>query len=232
MRTLIVDDEPEARRLLREYCEAHPALHVVGESADGLQAVLDIRELHPELVFMDVHMPALDGFGVLGELEPAEMPAHVVFTTAHDRYALRAFEVAAEDYLLKPFDRARFRAAVQRVFDRKTAPAAQEEVLLVRSGSRLHSVRACDVRWIEACGDYAKVHTAAGSFLATSGLGDLEKRLDPTRFLRVHRSAMLYLPAVRHLHPNGQGGWTALLEGGAAVPVGRTYVAILKRRCV
>lgn len=232
MRTLIVDDEPEARRLLRQYCEEHPALRVVGESRDGVQAVADVRRLRPELLFLDVQMPELDGFDVLKSFEPAETPRHVVFTTAFDRYALRAFEVAAEDYLLKPFDRERFRAAVQRVLDKQPPNVTPSSVLLVRSGSRVLAVELDDVRWIEACGDHAKVHTAGGAFLSTSGLGELEQRLDPARFVRVHRSAMVYLPAVRSLRPKGQGGWTAQLVDGTAVPVGRTYVEALKRRCV
>lgn len=237
MRTLIVDDEPEARRLLRGYCEELSDLEVVGECSDGLQAVADIRRLRPELVFLDVQMPELDGFEVLNRLPPDVAPGRIVFTTAFDQYALQAFEVAATDYLLKPFDKERFRTAVRRAVDQgsaRGAPGAAERVgvLFVRSGSRVRAVEAHDVRWIEASGDYARVHTVDGTFLATSGIGTLENRLDRSRFLRVHRSAMVYLPAVRQLFPKGQGGWTAMLEDGTAVPVGRKYVAVLRKRFV
>ncbi|MEM7202183.1 MAG: LytTR family DNA-binding domain-containing protein [Planctomycetota bacterium] len=237
MRTLIVDDEPQARRLLRDYCEELSDLEVVGESRDGLEAVEHIRRWSPELLFLDVQMPELDGFGVLQELAPHERPARVVFATAFDQYALRAFEVAALDYLLKPFDRERVHAAVQRAVGPAppaldAAPPPPEPVLLVRSGSRARAVEPAEVLWIEASGDYAKVHGRDGTFLATSSLGELQERLDHARFLRVHRSAMVYLPAVRQLCPRRQGGWHAVLDDGSRVPVGRTYLAALKRRFV
>ena len=237
MRALIVDDEPRARCLLRDYCLEHGGLEVVGESCDGHEALVDIRRWRPELVFLDIEMPGLDGFEVLARLADHAEPLRVIFTTGFERYAVQAYEVAAIDYLLKPFDRERFHTAVNRVFAMAPTAAAPELTadpgpLLVRSGSTVRAVAADEVRWIEAAGDYARVHTAAGVFLATSGLGALEGRLDRSRFLRVHRSVVVYLPAVRKLRPRRQGGWIAELNGGASVPVGRKYVAGLKERFV
>ncbi len=236
LRTLIVDDEAPARSLLREYCEDFPEIEVLGESRDGLEALEHIRSLQPELVFLDVKMPGLDGFAVLNALSTKELPGRVVFTTAYDQFALQAFEVAATDYLLKPFDKERFAKTIRRALSEAQVPGneigggSEAGVLLVRSGSSARAVQPQDVLWIEAAGDYAKVHTRQGEFLATSGLGALEGQLDRTQFMRVHRSVLLYLPALRRLSPRSSGGWLAELEGGTKVPVGRKYVEMVKAR--
>lgn len=231
MRALIVDDEPDARRLLREYCEGSPGLEVVAECRDGHEAITDIRRWKPDLLFLDVQMPGPDGFSVLESLDPSEVPPHVVFTTAHDRYALPAFDVAAADFLLKPFDRERFRRAVERVQDRSRGEQrAAGDVLMVRSGNQARVLRAEEVRWIEAAGDYTRVHSAEGEFLGTSGLGSLERSLDPKLFARIHRSLLVYLPAIRDLRPRHQGGWEAVMRSGDHLPVGRRYLAQLKAR--
>ncbi|NKB68583.1 MAG: response regulator [Candidatus Latescibacteria bacterium] len=232
---LIVDDEPLARRLVAEYLADFPRIDIVGEAANGPEAVRTISSLRPDLVFLDVQMPGLNGFEVLARLE--EIPA-VIFSTAHDEYALKAFEVNAVDYLLKPYDRARFAQAVERAMARQPAdsenllgllPAEQAAAhLFVRAGGRIIRIATAAILWIEAAGDYAQLHTAGRSHLCGLGLGALEKRLDPGRFIRVHRSAIIALEALDFLDSDGEGGLVATLTNGAQVKVSRSQAARLR----
>jgi two-component system LytT family response regulator len=245
VRTLIVDDEPLARQRLRRLLEADPAIAVVGESADGPQAVADLRQLRPDLVFLDVQMPGLDGFGVLQALGDVPLPV-VIFVTAHDRYALKAFEVHALDYLLKPFDRARFEAALERAKAQvrqgnaaalnerlqellQSAPGRpRPERLVVKSGARIYFVRVEDIDWIEAAANYVRLHVGTEDHLLREPLGALEKRLDPARFVRIHRSTIVNLDRVVELQPVFHGDYVLILRDGTELAVSRNCRERLK----
>jgi two-component system LytT family response regulator len=240
IRTLIVDDEPLARQRLRRLLEADPDVAVVGESGDGRQAVTDLRELRPDLVFLDVQMPVLDGFGVLEALAGTALPV-VIFVTAYDRYALKAFEVHALDYLLKPFDKARFAAALDRAKAqvRQGSAAALDarlrellqtaagrrpgpERLVVKSGGRIYFVRIGDVDWVEAAGNYVRLHVGKEDHLLRESLTALEKNLDPGRFVRIHRSTIVNLERVRELQPAFHGDYVIILHDGTELAVSRS----------
>ena len=238
VKVLLVDDEPLVRAGLRDALAAQPGLTIVGEAGDGLAAVDAIERLVPELVFLDVQMPGLDGFGVLASLEPAMRPA-VVFVTAFEQYALRAFDAHAIDYLLKPFDDERLLAALARALtwlqrtrpDADRVPALLADVaaargrdrFVVKHGGRLRLVLAHDLAWIEARGNYVQLHTDEGPFLLRETLAALEEALPAARFLRVHRSAIVALPEVRAVRRQPGGDHELLLRSGAAVPLGRTF---------
>jgi two-component system, LytTR family, response regulator len=248
IRALIVDDEPLARRKIRRLLRAAPDVVVAGECGTGPDAVAAIRALAPDLVFLDVQMPGLDGFGVLDALPPGRAPA-VVFTTAYDEYAVRAFEVRALDYLVKPFARARFEEALRRaraaLHDRPAGAAgadprvaalleelraelraerARPERLVAREDGRIRLVPLADVAWIEAAGNHARVHTAGGgTHLLRESMAALEARLDPRRFVRVHRSAIVSVAHVRELQPWFRGDLVVLLRDGTRLTLSRTH---------
>ena len=237
-RALIVDDEAPARRMVRDALAASgAAVAVVGECAHGAAAVEAVAAAAAAgapvgLLFLDVQMPGMGGFEALAEIERRALPLpRVVFATAFDRHAVRAFDVAAADYLLKPFTQARFEAAVARALNAPAAPApSYPERILVERGGALVPLAVADVLWVEAAGDYAVVHARRGAFVAAEGIGALAARLDPARIARVHRSALLALDAVRALERDGSGGFFAHLDGGATVRVSRTYAAAVGRR--
>ncbi|WP_310394370.1 response regulator [Hymenobacter sp.] len=239
MTTLIIDDEAPARLIVRQYLADFPQVTVVAECTDGLAALAAIRDHRPELVFLDIQMPGLTGFEVLAQL--TEVP-RVIFSTAYQQYALDAFAAGAVDYLLKPYDRARFRQAVGRVLSQPAAPDAALGRLLQRldeasapvptfyprrlfvpQGGRLVAVAVADIQFVEAAGDYATLHTVRGQFFSSLGLGQLAQRLDPERFLRIHRSVLVALDAVHDLERDGSGGYHATLAGGRVVRVSRGY---------
>jgi two-component system, LytTR family, response regulator len=215
---LLVDDEPLVRQGLRHQLDAAGAVRIVGEAGDGLAAVAAIEALRPQIVFLDVQMPELDGFQVLQHVDTDVLPV-VVFVTAFDRYALRAFEVHAVDYLLKPFDEQRLLTALARArqrldgADQRTVPDLLEAdrrqrglaTFCARAGSRLRLVRAAEVEWLEAAGNYVRLHHPDGQFLVRGTLRQCEQGLDPQRFVRVHRSAIVNLDAVidRARRPGG-----------------------------
>lgn len=244
VRVLIADDEPPARARLRRFLDADPEIAVAGEAGSGSEAVEMIQRLRPDLVFLDIQMPGADGFGVLQAVDPAALP-HVVFVTAYDEYALRAFEVHAVDYLLKPFDAARFRTALARAKERvrarptaggdglderirrvlaeaRPAPAYLERVL-VRTGSRAVFLRTDEVDWLEAEENYVRLHAGAESYLVRGTLAGLEERLDPARFIRVHRSHIVNLASIRELHPWSHGDWMIVLRDGRQLMLSRRY---------
>jgi len=235
LRVLIVDDEAPARAKLRRYLEADDRAEVVGEAANGLEAVERIESLRPELVLLDVQMPGLDGFDVLAALEDGEAP-HIVFVTAHDEHAVRAFEVRALDYLLKPVDRGRLRAALGRVIEAGRPGAAALAVLqdrpasgprlerfLVRERGRLRLVSVDDVDWIGAAGNYVELHVGDHTHLVRGTLNELEIRLPGQRFARVHRSTIVNLDRVRELQPWSHGDLLLVLEGGTELRLSRRY---------
>lgn len=250
LRVLVVDDEEPARRTLADLLAAEPDVAVVGECSSTRQAIASIRELAPDAVFLDVRMGGGDGFAVIEEVGVERMPA-VVFVTAYDAYAVRAFEVQALDYLLKPFDEERLRAAVARaraaaalapeeLVDRlralvgsgRAAPGGYARRLRVPSSGRTTIVEAAELDWIGAEDYYARLHTAAGSYLLRESLRSLEERLDPAEFCRVHRSAIVRLDRVRELRPTFRGDAVAVLKDGTRVQVSRSRRAELEGRLV
>ena len=254
MRVVVADDEPLARRrVLRLLRDHDDEVEVVGVCETGAQAVDAIRETRPDLVFLDVQMPELDGFEVLERLRGGgELPS-VVFVTAHDRYALRAFEVHALDYLLKPFDAERFNQALERgrsqverraaggpnrvaalleqlALERGGEPAAAPaprkrwlDWVMVKARGRVEFLRIADVDWIEAEGNYVKLHAGKKGWLIREKIGALEERLDPDAFLRVHRSSIVQLDRVAELHPMVAGDGILVLRDGTQVKLSRGY---------
>jgi two-component system, LytTR family, response regulator len=242
LRVLIVDDEEVARQRVRRLLAREQDVEIVGEAADGVQAVESIRALSPDLVFLDVQMPEVDGFAVLEQLRPQAVP-EVVFVTAYDDYALRAFEVHAVDYLRKPFDATRFKEAFARARRRLATAQAEErarkldallaqiqaqpprsrERLMVRADGRLYFVRVDDIDWIEAAGNYVKLHVGRETHLMRETMAGIEALLDPSRFLRIHRSAIVNLDRVREMQPWFSGEYTVILRDGTQLRLSRVY---------
>lgn len=235
IRAVIVDDEPPARRGVRQLLERHGDLQVAGEARDGREAIRVIRATNPDLVFLDIQMPGLDGFGVLRRLI-RDRELAVVFLTAHDKYAVQAFEVDAVDYLMKPVTRARFDACIARVrewIERRPATeaaGASEGVLLVGTPGGERLLRPGEIDWVEAADYYAALHAGAERYLLRESLGTLMERLPQRLFLRVHRSAIVNLARVERFVPAPGGGGRLLLRDGSEVPVSRRRQAILRRR--
>jgi two-component system LytT family response regulator len=243
IRTLIVDDEPLARRSLVVMLAGDPAIEVAGECRNGREALARLSEDLLDLVLLDVQMPGLDGFEVLAQVPPARLPA-VVFITAHDRHALRAFEVSAVDYLLKPFTTARFTRAIERAKDLVRLGHARQlterllavlgggagralddrppaDRLVVRDGERVTLVPVSDIDWIEAEDYYAGIHVGPRVHLLREPLRDLEHRLDPSRFVRVHRSALVNVTRIRELRPLPRGEAEVVLRDGTRLRFSR-----------
>jgi two-component system LytT family response regulator len=250
VRTLIVDDEPAARRGVRLLLERDASVEIVGEAAGGAEAAELIRREKPDLVFLDVQMPGCDGFEALSRLAPAVAPA-VVFVTAYDEHALRAFEVNAVDYLLKPYDDARFAAALQRgkqavrqrasdtvnhrltqlldylQHDPARHGAAKDEGpgdrILLKSSGEIFFLKAEEIDWIEAEGDYMKFHVAGRTHLMRETMARLEARLDPERFIRIHRSTIVNFDRMRKLSPSFAGEYAVILHDGTKLKLSRGY---------
>jgi two-component system LytT family response regulator len=246
MRIMIADDERTARERLRRALEEVPNTEIAGEATDGLSAVAQIKALRPDLAILDVQMPELDGFAVLRALEPEERPA-VIFATAYDAYALDAFRVHAVDYVLKPVEGEQLRQAVERaraLLDARTDevrlralldealasrgalppradPAADR--LLINTDGRLVPVRVADIDWIEAAGNYVRLHVNKSVQMSRDTLSGMEKRLDPTRFARIHRSAIVNLDRVKELQAWFSGDFVVLLTTGERLRLSRSF---------
>ncbi len=245
LRVLLVDDEPHARAGMAALLRKVPGFTVVGECADGRTAVRAIAETTPDLVLLDVQMPDMDGFAVVRAVGPTAMPA-TVFVTAYEQHALEAFRVAALDYVLKPFDDQRLLEALERARlthrERRLTDLGRRLVCLVeelpapvpvrfavRDGTRTLVVAAESVEWFEAASYYVRLHTGRETWLLRESMHALEQRLDPTRFLRTHRSAIVQLPLVVALERRRLGHHLALLRSGARAPVGRSRWAAVTR---
>ena len=241
VRALIVDDEPLGRERLRHLLTAHPEIQVLQECADGNEAVEAIDKLTPDLVFLDVQMPELDGFSVLEALSDKPLPT-IVFVTAHDKFALRAFDVHAADYLLKPFDRERFQVALRRALDRIQSrqtgdldqrlaallgdlkPQAKAvERLAVKSSGRVVFVRVDDIDWVEAADNYVELHVGADSHLHRETMADLEQLLPPGKFMRISRSTIVNVDRIKELQPLFHGEYAVILRDGKCLTLSRTY---------
>ena len=241
IRALIIDDEPLARERIRALVAREQDVEIIGESASGIEAVADIRRLKPDLVFLDVQMPGLDGFGVLKAIGPDRMPA-TIFVTAHDQYALRAFDVHALDYLLKPFDRKRFQKSLNRArhaldrsrdpeFGRRLISLLQDvshesqhlERIVVKEEGRLFFVAVQDVDWCEAAGNYIRLHVGDDEHLVRETMASFEGKLDPNRFVRIHRSTIINIDRVQELQPAFHGDYVVVLRNGKELIMSRGF---------
>jgi two-component system LytT family response regulator len=251
IRTLIVDDEPLARERVLALLQQEADVEVVGECSDGGQAVCAIQQHTPDLVFLDVQMPGCDGFEVIRSVGPDRMPT-VVFVTAYDEYALRAFEVHALDYLLKPFGKDRFQQTLRHVreaLDRRragdlgrrllalvhgakeqpAAPAAPDR-LVVKSGGRVFFLRTDEIDWIEAAGNYVRLHLATESHLFRETMNRMEARLDPARFARIHRSRIVNTERIKEMQPWFNGDYVVILRDGTRLTLSRGYRDRVQRK--
>jgi two-component system LytT family response regulator len=232
IRTLIVDDEPLARSNLAVLLRLDPEIELVRECGSGAEALAEIRRVKPDLVFLDVQMPECDGFDVLELLGP-ELPPAVVFVTAHDQYALRAFEAGALDYLLKPFDNARFERALirakQRISQGTGAPRKLDR-LAIKSMGGISFVKVHEIDWIEAADYYACLHVGSRTHLLRRSMSELEQELDPNVFCRIHRSTIVNLDRVQGLKLADDGEYEVLLENLTRLPLSRRYRKALQSR--
>ena len=231
IRTLIVDDEPPARANLRVLLRRNQEVEIVAECGSGTEALAEIRSKKPDLVFLDVQMPECDGFDVL-ELLGSELPA-IIFVTAYDQYALRAFEAGALDYLLKPFDDSRFERALVRAKERiaHANPAAKKlERFAIKGTGQVSFVDISDIDWIEAADYYACIHVGAKSHLLRRSMAELEQDLDPRVFCRIHRSAIVNLARVQALELREDGEHDAVLRDGTRLRMSRRYRKGLQSR--
>jgi two-component system LytT family response regulator len=241
VRTLIVDDEPLCRQRVRSLLEADPEVTVVGECGDGAEAAAALQAGQCDLVFLDIQMPTLNGLEVVKALDPEAMPA-IVFVTAHQRFALDAFELHAVDYLLKPFDRQRFEKALSWAKEQLRRGARAEasaqllalrresqagrgptDRVLIKTPGRLYFVKTDAIDWIEAAGNYLRVHTGGETHLLRETMNNLERRLEPTRFVRIHRSTIVNVERIRELQTLFHGDYVVLLRDGTELTLSRNY---------
>lgn len=237
MKAIIVDDEPLARERIRQLLEHVPDVSIVAECEDGATAIKTIRSQKPDVVFLDVQMPGLNGMDVVEQLGD-DVP-FIVFVTAYDQYAIKAFELHALDYLLKPFDRQRFDITIKRVRDallrsdyptrsnlRAFVEAWQKTSsgrLIIKDRGKIHAVRISDIDWIEGTGNYANIHCGKASYLMRETLSALEAQLTPQRFVRIHRSTIVNLDRVREVRALENGDYRITLERGTCLTMSRTY---------
>lgn len=248
IRTLVVDDEPLARERLTSLLSAEPDIEVVGQCRDGEEAVRAIMDSSPDLVFLDVQMPAMNGFEVIEAVGSERMPL-VIFVTAYDQHALRAFQVRALDYVLKPFDRERFQEAVQRArvhiqrdetgdLGRRLIALVKDlrrdqpktDRLVVKSGGRLFFLRTDEIDWIEAAGNYVRLHVGNTSHLLRETMNAIEGRLDPEKFFRIHRSRIVNMERIQEMQPWLNGEYAVVLRTGTRLTLSRGYREKLQER--
>jgi len=241
IKVLIVDDEQPARMMIRRLLDGRAEIEIVGECENGLEAVAAIESKQPNLVFLDVQMPEVDGFAVIESLTAKPLP-HIVFVTAYDQYAVRAFEVNALDYLLKPFDRERFDQALERavaqiesrkqddlgerllsLLDGHGEAANRLEHLIIKGDGRVFFLKTAEIFWIEAQGNYVLLHTDKQKHFFREPISSLEKKLDPRRFRRIGRGAIVNLEYVRELQTWSRGDYLVVLKNGAELKLSHRY---------
>jgi two-component system LytT family response regulator len=237
---LIIDDEPLARSMINEYLQAHPQLRVVEECNNGFEGVKAIQQHNPDLIFLDIQMPKITGFEML---ELLDVPPAVIFTTAFDEYAVQAFEKNAIDYLLKPFSQSRFDKAISRWMEQDKTSAivateqvvkdaakhpAQAERIVVKNGTKITIIPAQDIHYLEAADDYVKIITSAGSFLKKQTMSFFEDTLNPSSFVRTHRSFMVRVQEITRIDPYEKENHVAVLRSGVKIPVSRAGYPRLK----
>ncbi len=243
VRALLVDDEELGRRVLRSLLSADEGIQVVGEAASAGEARRQIADLKPDLLLLDIEMPGGSGFDLLQEI--GEPLPYVIFVTAHPEFALPAFEVQAADYLVKPVQRQRFigsvRRAKQRIAEQRVAGTARAAVLVraperkysnqvtIRVRRRMFSLEVGEISWIQGASQYSRVHTRNGEYLLSRTLASLESDLDPTKFFRIHRSAIVNVAHVREVRSRGDGRYNVYLQDGQALPMGRAHRKVLER---
>lgn len=241
-KVLIIDDEPLARSIVREYLKEYSQIEVAGECADGFEGVKAIGQYQPDLIFLDIQMPKINGFEML---ELIDRPPSVIFTTAFDEYAIRAFEAHAVDYLLKPFNKSRFDKALRNWLSQRNADGVtpfpsdllstavqtplQQSRVVVRIGGKIKIIPTQDIRYIEAADDYVKIHTGSDSFLKNKTMQYFEQLLDARQFVRVHRSYIVNIQQVTRLEPYEKENYIAILIDGLKVPVSKTGYLKLKQ---
>ncbi len=264
IRTVLVDDEPLAIRGMTHRLAMFPEIEIIAECANGREAIREIKNSTPDLVFLDIQMPGVDGFGVVRALIGAPAPL-IVFVTAYDKFAIDAFEANALDYLVKPVEEERLKDAIHRVREAiKTRAAAQRETRLVellaglsaderdqikeliadpewtskeryperlsfKDGSKVVVLDASDIEWIDAAGDYMCIHAGGKTHIIRETMKTLQQRLDPARFQRIHRSAIVNLSKVKELHPHSNGEYFIVLESGGELKLSRSYKDVVAR---
>ncbi len=240
IRTLIIDDEPLARRRVRKLLSADPDFEIITECANGRQAITEILEQKPQLIFLDVQMPEITGFDVIEAIGERDLPM-VVFVTAFDKYAVRAFEVHAVDYLLKPFDRARFDKTIRQIKRRLTSEDSSElstrtlalleafrdktnylERFIIKAGGRVFFIKTDEIDWFEAEGKYVRLHTGKESHLLREAIGNIEARLDAKKFLRIHRSHIVNIERIKELEPWFHNEYRVILRDGTKLMMSRS----------
>ena len=240
-KVILIDDEPLARTIVKEYLQAYPELEIVQECNDGFEGLKAIQQQEPDLIFLDIQMPKINGFEML---ELLEQPPAVIFTTAFDEYAIKAFEAHAVDYLLKPFNKERFEKAIQKwkeqaasaqkttsdLLDTASQSPAQSQRIVVKTGSKIKIIPVQDVYYLEAADDYVKVHTHEGHFLKNKTMNHFEKTLDSQQFVRSHRSYIVNVQQITRIDPYEKDNHVAVLKSGTKVPVSRN--GYLKLRTV
>ena len=243
---LIIDDEKLARDLLREYLEPFENIELLDECSKGSEAVEKINRLKPDLIFLDVQMPVMTGFDVLDEIDHEP---YVIFTTAYDQYAIKAFERNAIDYLLKPMDEERFKLAVERAMKRKKMEDGRIEDLLgglrevkhrdsydshifVQKSEKLFNLPVDEIVYLEASGDYTIISTKNDQFVSSSGIGKLEELMNPDSFIRVHRSTIVNVNYLKEIERHFNGGMIVKMQSGKSFPVSRTYAKQIRKKVV
>lgn len=239
-KVIIIDDEPLARSIVKEYLQKHPQLELVQECNDGFEGIKAIQEHQPDLIFLDIQMPKITGFEML---ELIEQPPSVIFTTAFDEYAINAFEAHAIDYLLKPFNQERFDKAISKWSDIKPDSAekatqdllesasqapAQNQRIVVKNGSKIKIIPVHEVQYLEAADDYVKIHTGEGYFLKNKTMTHFENSLDKQQFVRSHRSYIVNVQQITRIDPYEKDSHVAVLRSGIKVPVSRSGYGKLK----
>jgi two-component system LytT family response regulator len=241
MKAIIIDDEPLARMIVKEYLQSYPEIFVSSECNDGFEGLKAIQQHQPDLLFLDVQMPKINGFELL---ELIEQPPSVIFTTAYEEYAIKAFESHAVDYLLKPFSKERFDKAMQKFLDQKgtaqplsktqslldsvSQSPAQSGRVVVKNAGKIKIIPVEEIHYLEAADDYVKVHTKEGSFLKNKTMNHFEQVLDAHQFVRTHRSYILNVQQITRIDPYEKDNHIAILKSGAQVPVSKTGYAKLK----